>query len=55
MLVGQVGVKDAIFFPKLLCILISHFCSFYSGLGVGVLGLRSWMGFLGLGFLVEMC
>ena len=41
-------------FPRvILYTFFSHFCSFYGGLGVGGLGLGSWIGFLGLGFSVD--
>ena len=42
-----------IFFPQLFFILFFSFLLIYGGLGVGVLGLGFWIGFLGLVFSVD--
>ena len=41
------------FSPGLFFIIFAYFCSFYDGLGFGVLGLGSYFGFLGLGLSVD--
>ena len=47
------GVQDAIFFPRFILYIFFFFWLIYGGLGVGVLGLGSYIGFLGLGFSVD--
>ena len=44
---------SAIFFPRVILYTFFSFLLIYGGVGVGVLGLGSWIGFLGLGFSVD--
>ena len=46
-------VQSAIFFPRVILYNFLLFWLIYGGLGFGVLGLGSYMGFLGLGFSVD--
>ena len=47
------GTLTTIFFPRLFCVLFTHFYSFMVAWGLGSLGLGLGLGFLGWGFLVK--
>ena len=46
-------MNGALFFLKVILYTFFLFLLIYGGLEVGVLGFESWIGFLGLGFLVD--
>ena len=46
-------ITPAIFFPRFILYHFFLFWLIYCGLGFGVLGLGSYIGFLGLGFSVD--